>query len=125
MAAVGCDRKTVQRHWNKHLDTLARERIGKTERHRAEAVVRLEKVSAAAWEAVLRARTDADAAAEIRALAMFRQATMDVARLEGVEVQRVEHTGAIAIASVTITETVAEPFIDAEVIESETPELNP
>ncbi len=118
-AAIGCDRKTVLRHWHKHLDAIARERVGRTERHRAEAVVRLTRIAEDARRNATHALDREDDAAAARYLALERQALMDIAKLEGVEVQRVEHSGVVAVAQVTIAEVVEAEVIDAVVVEHE------
>lgn len=104
---VGCTPRTVMLWWKKWLAEVSEERRAELEGARTEALARLDKVAEDARKGALRARSNDDPAAEARFLNIEQQAIMSAAKLEGLDVQKVEHSGAVGIMSVTIVEEVA------------------
>jgi hypothetical protein len=82
---------TVQVRWTEYVESLREERAAFIELERTEAVARFERAAEESWRAWERSVT-ADRP-DVRFLAEWRQAMAQAAKLSGLDVQRVEHTG--------------------------------
>lgn len=118
---LDCHQRTVKRVWNKHLDSIAEERHGKNERNRIEAIQRLDQIAVDARHGALRARKDQNQASEHRFLTLEEKTLLDIARLDGLQVDKVEVSGGIGVVAVHITEQVEDTYRqNNEVIDVET-----
>jgi hypothetical protein len=88
---VGVWPSTVQARWTEYLASIAEERAEMVELERTEAVARFERAAADAWQAW--EKSVAAGKADVRFLAEYRQALAQAAKLSGLEVQKVEHSG--------------------------------
>lgn len=98
--------RTIKKVWEKHLDAIAKERAGQNERQRIIALQRLDQVAIDARHGALRARRDQNEQAEIRFLSLEEKTILDMARLDGLQVDKVEVSGTVGVLAVHITEQV-------------------
>jgi transposase-like protein len=106
---VGTTTKTVQATWQRWLRDTAEERSATLEAVREELIQRMTQVADDARRGHIRARADGDVTAAARWLAEERQALRELARIQGLDVQKVELSGAVGVLSVTLIEEVAAP----------------
>lgn len=107
--------RTIQRVWNKHLDRIAKEKAGQNERSRIEALQRLDQIAVDARHGAIRARQEKKANDERQWLQLEEKTIMEMARLEGLQVNKVEVSGQVGVVAVHITERV--DYNDPQVID--------
>lgn len=106
---VGTSTKTVVAVWQKYLQERAQRDPAELERRRAEVVLRLEQTATDARRAYVRAMRDSDMTAARGFLAEERNALMALSRIDGLDVQRVEHSGEVGgVQILRIVESVDE-----------------
>jgi hypothetical protein len=104
-AQIGATTRTVQETWRKWIEATAAERAGRLESTREELIQRHDRIATDARVGVLRARRDADSAAEARFLAEERAALREIARLTGSDApQRLDHSGDVGFTVLRIVE---------------------
>lgn len=121
---LNCHPRSVAKVWTKHLDSISEERQGKNERSRIEAIQRLDQIAIDARHGALRARRDGTPATEHKFLTLEEKTLIDIARLDGLQVDKVEVSGGIGVVSVVITEQVEETYPQREVIDIDEVENN-
>jgi hypothetical protein len=89
---VGVATKTVQLRYAGYLRSVADDRAEVLEHERDEAITRIERAAAESWDAWERSKLGGDG--DPRFLGEYRQAMSQAERLRGLQVARVEHTGA-------------------------------